>query len=525
MFRLLESPFAAAPKKDGPPATPPPRAAQFAAGDLQTRMAAATDPAVKLALWDELAKKEALADAAASHAVQSGLVDDALELETRKETTAVHAWAEVDEEVLHMMHDIANGQPVTTADVDDLIERKRLEREIERKYNINLSNDIENKPATPSDDEEPTDRIVWTKQELEQLAETLDDMPDDMVVNQTNFDEIRRARVDRDWDETSKTWDTMPNIRGESGSETIRIYDQTFAPGNVDSHTGHGSDLAGHDPVADPVSMLDETLTHEIGHAVDAGNRSAAAEDFKSMAGWRETDADEVYRLLGQSTLSLQDSVVALGDLLHDKRVAIDGRVYRIKDGKLISFIEGAIPDDGAIPYQPPSVTDFSTYGTWSSAKNTAGDHFAETYMKAVQTPELLYQDLVETPAQTAEAMSAVFAGFDAQLASMQASGAPPAVIAAVEQQRHAYGVAMTRAALLADLLREQHRIMREEVFGMNDAKVESAAEMLAARLEETSPEVAQALTDEFRERARAAMTDEQLLRLQEEYEGRSLLP
>jgi len=66
---------------------------------------------------------------------------------------------------------------------------------------------------------------------------------------------------------------------------------------------------------------------------------------------------------------------------------------------------------------------------------------------------------------------------------------------------------------------------MREEVFGMNDAKVESAAEMLAARLEETSPEVAQALTDEFRERARAAMTDEQLLRLQEEYEGRSLLP
>jgi hypothetical protein len=345
--------------------------------------------------------------------------------------------------------------------VDELIARKEKEREIEKRFNVNLTND---KGGNTSEGM-PTPRANWSEKELEQMEVVLDRLPADAIENNPDLVEIRRARLDYKWDEAKQTWLELKSSLGETARDdtVVRIFDASTTS-KID-HAGDSSELAG----IHEITALQQTVAHEIGHVVDAGRGHADADVVRAGADWRtEAVTPEIESKLAESA---------------GGKPASDGRIYtKGADGTISSVDPALMPEEGA---HSDERTDKGDESTWNYARKGPKEYFPEMYSKAVVAPELLYEDMIDGPQR--------------RLKDLRDRGAPQAEI--------------DEAKRIADSMAEQHAAMRTKVMKVDPAVEKANIEALKERADQLGlDDVAKAmLIEDYEKEAAKAMTPEQL--------------
>lgn len=245
------------------------------------------------------------------------------------------------------------------------------------------------------------------------------------------------------------------NDAGAYRSGVVLIFDASI--GDRQDHAGDTSELAGFD-AAHPIRAMQQTLVHELGHAVEGGEGVAR---FHAAVGWREEEGEGVAARLRET---------------RRKGVAADRRVYVAVGDQIFSYVKGQLPEGGA----HSGGTDPDT---WDYARSQPREYFAECYSKAILVPELLHEDLIVAPARRAE-----------------------------DARARLSAVAQAEATEDRDAMARQWVTLRADVFHLTDADVERGAVELAARC--GAPDRRDGVVSEFRAQAARAMTHEQLARL-----------
>lgn len=419
--------------------------------ELMSELVSATDdPRRKLNLWraSEVA----------------GLMREQADLEVtdpitaRERASAIDGIAEIDDEVERALTGLDEGT-VTDEDVRALIERKELERAIEKRHAINLTNDR-------SED----NRAEWSSEELKAIAKTLDSLPPEAAAQNLALREIHCAKDSGRSDQRSGEWD----------DGVIRFFDGASQPHRLEGVT---SELSGFDDEA--ISSIPEVLAHELGHSVD---NTAAAEKFKDVAGWRKwtEEKDALWRLKQYLRFDVRPQVLEGGD-----------DVWNLEPGRVEWSERPVIPYPGA---RAPGTEDGLFRQSWGYAAKNDKEYFAECYAKATLAPEQLYEDLIISPERSRN-----------YFASHHPRGAAEAV---------AQGEQVARWEERQEALRAQWESLRSDVFGLTDEHVAQGAADLAGQASALGldPEVANRLVAEYQAKAAKAMTPEQLERLTERY-------
>jgi hypothetical protein len=392
----------------------------------------------------------------------------------RRRKAAKETHKEVDRETEHLLELAKKGKLDTWA-VDALRQRKALEYDIERRHNLNLTNQ-----TTPSDD---GSQVVWSYDELRKVEATLDRLPDDHVHNKKGFRDLARI-------EGSGT------TGGVHVGDRIKITDRGTNNAHSFRHGGDRREMAPkkiRDEHGENISTLEFVLTHEIGHDVDE-THPEAFEKFKAAAGWETVD---------EKTLAKRGlrkwQIDGMND---DRKKPASGRID-IDEGEHTYKSAGAknqflARDSEAIP----------DHWTWGYAETNPAEHFAETYAKAVHVPEKLYADLVEKPRQRVARARAELARYRRLMGERKRGGHEPMPTGA-ELDGMAADVAkrereLARAQRAMRSRSQQFNVMRNDVFGTDKAAA-AAASRLSAR--GASPEAIQA----FQARAAGASTPEQV--------------
>ena len=245
------------------------------------------------------------------------------------------------------------------------------------------------------------------------------------------------------------------NDAGAYRSGVVLIFDASI--GDRQDRAGDTSELAGFD-AAHPIRAMQQTLVHELGHAVEGGEGVAR---FHAAVGWREEEGEGVAARLRET---------------RRKGVAADRRVYVAVGDQIFSYVKGQLPEGGA----HSGGTDPDT---WDYARSQPREYFAECYSKAILVPELLHEDLIVAPARRAE-----------------------------DARARLSAVAQAEATEDRDAMARQWVTLRADVFHLTDADVERGAVELAARC--GAPDRRDGVVSEFRAQAARAMTHEQLARL-----------
>lgn len=258
------------------------------------------------------------------------------------------------------------------------------------------------------------------------------------------------------------------NVR--TSAITMNGPNQHALPEDVQPHMGTESELAEHSPDkkvghGGVTGRLEFETTHEIGHVF--GNRHADIEArFAKASGWTHHDTapnPEVARMRAGQELDF------------------DGRTY-VKSKY----------DEGWDSYETaniPGREGGETTPKWGYARGNSREQFAETYAKAVHTPEELYASLIHEPEE--------------QLQEARARGARFAEIERLKQ------TAASRRA--------QWNIMRSEVFGVTDQQVAAEAKHLGG-IPAHSGVNREKLIQEFQKQAEQCATPHQLQALRSRY-------
>lgn len=445
------------------------------------RLAGTTNPARRLRLWAESHKARAANDVG-RHKADVGKDDhrtekqkDTYRRHSRRRRAAKQTKREIDWE-LEPLLEAAEAGKLTLEQVDALRERKELEYQIELEHNLNLTNQ-----QVPRHD---GSRVVWSKRELDSVASTLSQLPK-AHLSSRELEEIRRIAY------------TKTHANAHHFGNTIEVTDRGADKDKYLALSGVRRELtsdAFREKHGDKVRALDELLAHEIGHDVDdhfatPRQKLDALDDFR-------THSEEDLLRIGLSKRAI--------DFLTHISVRKNERVYKQgKDGTFRSHDAAAIPseDDSSLGSPENYHNDH-----WGYSRTNASEHFAEMYAKAVHVPELLYDDLITRPAAaTARAHRELArwrkdsAGANRHLPLPQTpeTGPMAAELARLEQQLRFRRRAQRKRA-------EQHRIMRNEVFGTDRAVAARVAEM---RRRGVRPEA----IAEFRRAAQKAMTPKQV--------------
>jgi hypothetical protein len=347
------------------------------------------------------------------------------------------------------------------SETDPIRESGELEREIEREFGILLTHDC----GGPQPDGRPADLVRWSHIELLDLREVLRRLPSGVLVTGPGRLEFRRSRTNY-YRRGDGAW-VQKNDAGAYRSGVVRIFDASI--GDRQDHAGDTSELAGFG-AANPIQAMQQTLAHELGHAVE-GSEGAAR--FHAAVGWREGVAERLRET-------------------RRKGVAVDRRVYLEVGDQVWSYVKGQLPEGGA----HSGGTDPDT---WDYARSQPREYFAECYSKAILVPELLYEDLVGAPARRVDDARA-------RLAAAPTPG-----------ERGRLAAALVEAVEDREAMARQWTTLREEVFHLTDADIERSVAELAARAEARRVDRPRRddVVAELRAKAARAMTREQIERLQ----------
>lgn len=490
------------------------------------------DPEKKLLLWAEHHKSKAHNDAEkAKEAIDPKEVADPTKVSAntkeklrknqRRDDITATTDKEVDEERDFLLAKIKNGETVKPEEIDALAERKQLEHEIEMKHLVNLTNDVDGAGNDGKDGKPkvaPTQRRTWSTQELTQVLSGLDRLPPDATRDNANLKEIRRSGVAERFNATSGAWDAKPNVGGDHQSGVIRIYD-TGVSGNY-RHTGDTSEIADHragqQTPRGPITPVEETIVHEIGHDIHDIN-PVAMKNFMSAAGWDNYGEAQLKASLLQAGKTEDEAKQIVAQLNAER-----GKHYSQRAGIDVSGQHYMVDpySGGFLSHQVGGVAPGTS---WGYAQSNPQDHFAETYAKAVHVPEQLHRDLITRPKAECDRFAKQQADAQKSLAEIRAlKDRGLATLADVQEAEKALKSAtegLNQAERSKTALETQWRIMREDVFGVNQGTVTQSAQALEQKIPPGKEELGKQLKNEFALRAEAVMTPQQLENLQKEYE------
>jgi hypothetical protein len=248
-----------------------------------------------------------------------------------------------------------------------------------------------------------------------------------------------------------------------------------------------------------------DVFQHEVGHAV-AEDMPETYAKFVAAAGWQRVGTKGLKGLPDADRQGLEAARARKsGGHDHDHDHAHAAKDEVSADGKRYSvdpYSKGyLVRDEGSVPVG----------AGWQYASAAPEEHFAEVYAKALQVPESLHEDMITRPQQQlSEAEAAVAAASEA----MRAATSPydlAAYTAAAERLQTATSQRDAARAMVTSR-RKQWTIMREEVFGVTDARVEAEV----ANLRRAGAE--DAAIAEFEAQASKAMTPHQLRSLAARY-------
>jgi len=508
--------------------------------EFESLVEATTDPERKLQLWAGYAKSKAHNDADRLKGDTGHWYSQTKEQKENdrkndvRQNVADTTDEEVNEEIAHLRELQKNGTPLTKEAVSELYERKKLENQIEMKYNVNLTNETGNSNAVSgpgaSKSNKPQDRVVWSKDELQEVEKGLSRLPAEAVSNNDHLKEITRRGGDYEWDDTAKKW-VDSGVRAWHTPEGQIIINDAAA---LNPHNAHPrfrdaagnpiqSDLSGdptrpgydHANVYAPASSISGTLTHEIGHDIAQKHPELIAK-ITASSDWQQgatrVDAsgkvvnqeDELKAHLksqGLNTAQINARIAAMKKSQYEHE-NFGGREYNFNDysGKVESFSEGAMP---------PLV---GKAGDYDYMRTDPGEQFAELYSKVANAPTQAHADLVGDPAQkTTQAQAAL-------TAAQQAAAANPGDATAAQKVADAQKDLAT-AQGNQKALQTQWDVMRNEVYHTDDAQKKAAAD-LTSHAGTPNPQQ-QAVLNDFNARAAECGTPDQIEQLRKDYQAR----
>ncbi|HMU41525.1 MAG TPA: hypothetical protein PKE31_21145 [Pseudomonadota bacterium] len=492
------------------------------------------DPEKKLLLWAEYHKSKTHNDAEKDkEAIDPKELADPSKMSAeskeknrknqRRDSIAATTDKEVDEERDILLEKIKRGEVVKPEEIDALAERKQLEHEIERKHLVNLTNDVTSAGNDGKDGKPkvaPTQRRTWSVKELTEVSSGLDRLPPEATRDNANLQEIRRSGVAERFNNSSGAWDQKPNIGGDHGGGVVRIYD-TGVTGNY-RHTGDTSDLADHragqQTPHGPVTPLEETIVHEIGHDIHDIN-PVAMKNFMAAAGWDNYSEAQLKASLLKSGKTEDEAKQIVAQLNAER-----GKHYSQRTGADVGGQHYMIdPYSGG--FLSHTVGGVASGQTWGYAESNSKDHFAETYSKAVHVPEQLHNDLITQPKAECDRWSKQQGDAQKsleQVRTLKEQGkATEADVKEAEKALKSAQEGLAKAEQSRTALEAQWRIMREDVFGMNQGVVADSAKVLEQQIPPGKEELGKQLKAEFELKAEAVMTPQQLEALKKEYEGK----
>lgn len=413
---------------------------------------------------------------------------------------------EVDEEVAHLLQRMEDGEDVTAADVDALAERKKMELGMEFQHGFLLTNSL----GWEAEGNRPElERRVWSLEELQNVQDALDRLPEDHVTYNHGLQEMQRVQV-KQVEKSDGTWDIRRSVGGDAANGRIRVFDLGADPASDTWRTDRDSELAGHD--TDGLSLLEEVITHEIGHTIEAGDPELE-QRWRDISSWRDWSQDSLREQLINDGMSEDDANQFITDLESGDQEH-DGATYRKNHyGGIVSHRTGAVPVGDAGGDTEWSMDDS---GEWSYAAETQGEHFAETYAKATHAPEALHEDLVSQPQQAVTDATTARDAAQSNLDALTAAGAPQAVIDQARRTLESAEESLVGAREIASIRQNQWDFMREDVFGLTDETVSGASAELSSAA--SGLEGGDALVAEFEAASERCATPDQLERLRQEY-------
>jgi hypothetical protein len=384
-------------------------------------------------------------------------------------TAARATGGEVANEVAYHKKQIAaragSDKPVTEAEVQELIERKRYERMIERKHAINLTSDLDGTSADLAPQFRGT-RSAWNSSELETLNSALDLLPAEHVRDNPTLHEIRRESARYAPDPVSGRWSPEPVAGDASHGGRVRVFDGGASP-----------------------HALEEVVVHEIGHEASFASPDAH-QALSRRANWREEGQNEA-----AAELTAFDPAAATRFAASPFTSENAGtRTYARSLDSYGSF------DENSMPRGPG----------WDYSRTSPHEQFAELYAHSVRSPGKVYQDLVTAPAAATRTAAERLAQVSAADQLQGDAGLPMQMRQAMIIQKVALAAELENAQSRQRALADQRRLMRENVFGVDDAAIERHVGELRAAAG-TDVEGARAAEATFRKEADQMMTPKQL--------------
>lgn len=223
--------------------------AQVPDGDrakLETLIGNCTDPRRKLQLWQKYhntMNQREVDEAAPEEEV--GEDPDRMKERMRFEGIAKTTESEIEDDIAAFEK---SGKELTLEDVDKLIERKELESDIEMKYGLNIT--------TVGGTRENGERILWSKEELEVVRDSLGQVPESIMSDRNVISELRRDAANAAGD----------NAINDPNGGIITMYD------NGAKVTPDDKRESGDPGLDETTTYMEHVMLHEIGHSAHNQN-------------------------------------------------------------------------------------------------------------------------------------------------------------------------------------------------------------------------------------------------------------
>jgi hypothetical protein len=319
---------------------------------------------------------------------------------------------------------LAKGDQLTVADIDKMRERKDKELDVEMKHNINLvAQDGKRMDSVdPTKINEKNPDVIWSTNEIAHLDRALDKLPDHHVHGEQAVETYRR-----------KSNDSFMDTRGgEYGVDTIDIFDGAH---RELEHRNH-------------VDPIEYTVIHEVGHEVQkevgkTDEKKDAFTRFEEAAGWETHTKAELTDDKRFTEAELEDAF---------KGTQAKGKIINKWDGHDQYYLV----DDTALPSKDEVGND-----RWKYASRNSMEHWAEMYVAAVETPDQLYKDYVERPAEKLQTLRNQEREQASALKNADEKSRPLAKAKLDKTKRE-----LARAEKIVKQRRELFGIIRNDVFG-----------------------------------------------------------
>lgn len=326
---------------------------------LEAMVGKQAKPQCKLELWATLARRNADLDAAMGAVPGANDHHRVAIIEDRRETTL----AEIESRVADLR---SRGDALTAAEVNRLIQLMKDERAIELALGVNLTTDGGVRPDGS--------KIVWTAEELAQVAAGLAAMPAAMVGDNPLLARIERHYVNPDHPDYFAAYD--------SAAKRIIIYDRISpTPAHATSNSAAAViSIPGSRNFADNVA---DDVDHELGHILQLQYPDLFA-SFAALGRWQRNVLDEQMKEKAQLPHPFIDS-------LHQEPnvwvIGKDGLRYQAhwqSRGEVIARDPMAVPDSAR----------------WNHALKSAEEFWAELISKAALHPEQVVRDMIDGPSE-----------------------------------------------------------------------------------------------------------------------------